>query len=159
MVVCQREQERGAQIAGFAGFVFFKVVADLVGNAKRLAESPQGFEQFTIRPGGHGTHQKRDTERGCGFAAENFDDFLGGEGCSVRKAVEFFALTEAERAVVFGGNAQQFRGAVFDGSDPAIAFADEQVAGIDGDRDAVLPVKGRLALAQIVVVLDVVVDE
>ncbi len=75
---------------------------------------------------------------------------------------EFRALAAAEFALAFGGDAEHLDfllGAGAARGEQAVTFADEQVADIQRDGDAVFFVQRLFAVTLRVVVLDVVVDE
>ena len=75
---------------------------------------------------------------------------------------EFGTLAAAEFALAFGGDADHLGflfGAGAAGGEQAVAFADEQVADIERNGEAVFFVQRFFAVTLRVVVLDVVVNE
>ena len=139
-----------------------EVVFDLIGDADGFAEGDERVFGFVETTGVGCADEECDGEGGCGFAAEDFEDLGRGEGDRVALPVEFSALAAAEVALAFAGDADH--GGEGGGGDPGVgdetvAFADEEVAGVEGGGDSVFCVERGFVVAFFVTVFDVVVDE
>ena len=152
--------------AGWSGGIVFgavvDVVLDLIGDADGFAEGDERVFGFVETAGVGCADEEGDGEGRGGFATEDFEDLGGGERDWVALPVEFGSLAAAEVALAFAGDADH--GGEGGGGDPGVgdetvAFADEEVTGVEGGGDAVFGVEGGFVVAFVVTVFDVVVDE
>ena len=139
-----------------------QIVPDLVGDAQRPAVGPEHLVTFFVLAGVDGSQSKGDFKgRGC-LLTEDVDHLERGQDSGFAGPHELGTLTAAQLALPFGRHAHHFGlglGAGLAGGQEAVALTDEQVADIEGNSHTVFFVQRLLAVAEAVVVLDVVVDE
>ena len=140
------------------------VVVDLVGDTEGFTVGAENVGDFVVQfdASEDRTDAQGDLECRRGFLFENIEHLQARERLGLACPEEFRALAAAEFALAGGGDGDH-GGALFGadvrGGEQAVAFADEEVADIQRDGDAMLGVQRGLAVARGVLVLDVVVDE
>ena len=103
-----------------------------------------------------------DLESRRGLLTEDIEHLMLRERLRIARPAKFRALAATEFALAFAGDAHHLgllRRAGLARGEQAVAFADEQVAHVQRDGGAVFLVQRLLAVAERVVVLDVIVDE
>src|SRR5262249_53130433 len=137
-------------------------VANLVSDAERLAEAAQNAVYFVVCAGESRAQPEGDFEGRRSLPAKDVQNLERAQGPGPALPVQLRALSEAKLPMAVGGDADQFgdggrRGAR--AGQQTIAVADQQVAGVEGDGNAVRRMQRLLAVALVVVVFDVVVDQ
>src|SRR5687767_8970991 len=103
-----------------------------------------------------------DFKGGCGFLAKDIEDLEGGERFRLTRPEQFGALTATKLLLAKGGGAQHGDargGRDFRLANQPVPFADEQIADVKRDGDAVFGVECGFAIAGSVIVLDIIVHE
>ncbi len=120
------------------------------------------FAEAVIHSGGDLAEPQGDLEGGRRLFAEDRQDVGHAESLPVAQPEELGALAHAQRAVSGSGHAVHggfLLGREVELAEKAVAFAHEEVARVERDRDAEPFVERLGAVALAIVVLDVVVDQ
>ena len=161
----QQAGPQGGQVVRFAFAAgVTHIISDLVSDAERVAVGVQGAAHLLVlvQTGINRPQSQCHFKGGRGFLAKDFEHLQGGERLGLADPAQLGTLSAAKPALALRRHEQHRRslpGGNRAGADQAIPFADQQVAHIQGHRQAVFLVQGLFAITRRVVVLDVVVDE
>ena len=170
----ERQQQRrpggehvltGCELVVAVAFPIFEVVENLKGDAEVLAEVGDFLFVIVGRPGEANAGVQGGLESGGRLKGVDFQGVQGGQRLVLGVAPEQFGpLALGQFQVGVGHTVEDVGGAVAAeflalAADEPIAEAEQVIADVDGGGDAVLTVQRFPAVAEGVVVLNVVVDE
>ena len=145
-----------------SGHEIVDVVADLVGDAKRVAVAAECLVDVGAGSAVGRADAKRNLKGGRRLAAEDVDDFRRRERSWAARPRKLRALAQAQLPVPDGRDASHRgahrRGRVA-GCEEPVPLADQQISRIERHRNAMLDVQSPGAVPCVVIVLDVVVNQ